>query len=57
MTLKGKKVYVTTGPNKGAYGVVTHADRDSLRIAIDPTDLLEIGVYDRIENVVKAEKT
>jgi len=56
MSIKGKKVYVITGPNKGAYGIVTHADHDSLRIAIDPDDLLELGVYDRIDNVVRAKE-
>ena len=56
MSLKGKWVYVKTGINKGAYGLVTHADRDSLRIALNPRDLLEIGVFDRIENVVKSDR-
>jgi len=56
VSIKGKKVYVITGPNKGAYGVVTHADHDSLRIAINPGDITELGVYDRIDNVVKAKE-
>ena len=54
--MKGKRVYVVRGINKGAFGVVTHADRDSVRIAQDPTDLLEVGVYERIENVVRAKE-
>lgn len=56
MSIKGKIVLVVKGINKGAYGIVTHADRDSLRIALDIEDLTELGVYDRLENVVKANE-
>ena len=57
MALIGKRVMVIRGSNKGFFGTVTHADRDSLRIVEDMNDLMERGVYERIENVVRAKET
>jgi hypothetical protein len=56
MALKGKRVMVVMGINKGFVGTVTHADRDSCRIVSDFDNLGELGIYDRIENIVRAKE-
>lgn len=49
MTIKGTRVMIVRGLNRGAFGIVTHADNDSLRLVTDDGQ----AVYDRIENVVR----
>jgi hypothetical protein len=49
MALKGTRVYVRKGLNRGAFGLVTHSDIDSLRILTDDG----IAVYDRIDNITR----
>ena len=50
--MKGERVYVAKGQDKGAYGLVIHADRDSLHLVTDDGE----DVYTRHENVVRQKK-
>jgi hypothetical protein len=56
VTLIGKRVMIVKGPNKGDWGTVTHADRDSFRMVRDFDDPFAIGTFDRIENIVRAKE-
>lgn len=49
MALKGTRVYIRKGINRGAFGLVTHSDIDSFRMVTDDG----IAVYDRIDNITR----
>jgi len=49
MALKGTRVYINKGINKGAFGIVTHSDIDSFRMLTDDGQ----AVYDRITNITR----
>jgi ribosomal protein L24 len=52
VALKGTRVFIIRGVNKGAFGIVIHADHDSFMLVTDDNQ----EVYDRIENIARTRK-
>ena len=52
MALKGTRIYIHKGRQRGAFGLVTHSDIDSFRMLTDDG----YPVYDRISNITRSQE-